>query len=152
MIGVGITGAAECRYVAGKLRKAAARDLTRELRRGLREAAAPLQPEIKSEAAATLPSGYGSVMAKAVKVTTRVRFGGSPQLTIRVYARGRKEERDVRAVNAGTLRHPLYGNRRHWYATRVRPGFVDRPIDRLGEEVSDRALDALDRIAAEIVS
>lgn len=146
-----LRGGAELRYVAGKLRKAAARDLTRELRAGQRKAFAPLQKEIKAEAAATLPKrgGYAGVMSRAVKVSVRTGFGKNA-LTARVYARGRVESRDVVAVNAGILRHPRFGDRRHWYAQRVRPGFVDRPADRLADRVLNDSAEALERVLQQI--
>jgi len=88
-----MTSGAELRYVAGLLRKAAARDLTRELRKGQRAAFRPLQKEIKAEAAATLPKrgGYNSVMARSVKVSVTTGTGRTA-LTARVYATGKVEQ------------------------------------------------------------
>ena len=145
-----ISGATEMRYVAAKLRKAAARDLTKELRRRQRKAFAPLQPAIKAEAAATLPSGYAPLMARAVKVS--VRTGVANALTARVYARGRKELRDVARINAGILRHPTFGRRGlgQWHDQRVRRGFVDRPVDKLADRILDESADAAMRVLEQI--
>jgi hypothetical protein len=152
-------GGAELRYVAGKLRKAAARDLIRELRRGQRAAFAPLEKEIKVEAGATLPKrgGYAAVMARTVKVSVSVRTKADPAVVARVYARGRAEHRDVVAVNKGILRHKLFGRATYrsrsgeiksgWSTTHVRSGFVDRPIDR----VSDRVLRESAEAAAQVM-
>ena len=142
-----MTSGAELRYVAGLLRKAAARDLTRELRKGQRQAFKPLQPEIKAEALATLPKrgGYAATMAKAVKVTVTTGVGRNA-LTARVYARGKVEHRDVVAVNAGRLRHPVFGHRKTWKLTRVRPGFVDRPVDKLSDQILKESADAAERV------
>ena len=158
---VGITGGAELRYVAGKLRKAAARDLTRELRSGQRAAFRPLQKEIKAEAAATLPKsgGYAGVMSRAVKVSVRTGVGKNA-LTARVYARGKAEARDVVAVNDGILRHKLFGKATYrsrlgelksgWSTTKVRRGFVDRPADRLADRVLSESADAVERVLQKI--
>jgi hypothetical protein len=153
-VSVGISGssAAELRYLAAKFRKAAARDLTRVLKRAQREAVKPLQKAIKEEALATLPKrgGYSVVMAKAVKVSAS---GGTPgrPLIVRIYARGKTEERDVRQVNAGILRHPVFGVwRRRVPPTRVRPGFVDRPVDKLADEVLKRSADEVGKLLEEI--
>lgn len=144
-----ISSGAELRYVAGQLRKAAARDLTRELRKGQRAAFRPLQKEIKAEALATLPKSrpthYGAIMSKAVKVSVTTGTGRTA-LTARVYARGKVEHRDVAAVNAGRLRHPVFGNRKKWVMQRVRPGFVDRPADRLADQVLRESADAAQRV------
>ncbi len=154
---LGITGGVELRYVAGQLRKAAARDLTRELRKGQRAAFKPLQKEIKSEAEATLPKrgGYNRIMARAVKVTVTTGTG-QKALRAKVYARGKTEERDVRRVNAGELRHPLFGKRTYvnrlgevvsgWRTTFVRKGFVDRAVDRTVDRVAKEAGEAAQRV------
>ena len=149
-----MSSGAELRYVAGLLRKAAARDLTRELRKGQRAAFRPLQKEIKAEAAATLPKRgkYNLIMSRAVKVTITTGVGRNA-LTARVYARGKVENRDVVAVNAGRLRHPFWGrwikgNRKH--EQRIRPGFVDRPVDRLSDQVLKESADAAERVLKSI--
>ena len=133
MLDIQITGAVELRYVAGLLRKAGLKDLEKERRKAQRDAVKPLQREIRTEAAATLPGEYARLMARAIRVT--VQFGGSAVLTGRVYARGKREMRDVRAVNNGVLRHPVFGNRSRWAAQAVRPGFVTRAVDRTWDRV-----------------
>ncbi len=149
MIGLAMTGGPELRYVAGLLRKAAVKDLKAELRKGQRKAFTPLQKEIKLEAAAALPGMYAGVMAKAVKVSVRTGFARTV-FTVRIYARGKVELRDVRSINAGRIRHPLFGNRRRWYTTQVRPGFVDRPVDRNWDRVVDESADAVGRVLLQI--
>jgi len=149
MIGLAMTGGPELRYVAGLLRKAAVKDLKAEMRKGQRKAFAPLEKDIKLEAAAALPGMYAGIMAKAVKVSVRTGFATSV-FSVRIYARGRAELRDVRAVNAGRVRHPLFGNRRRWYTTRVRPGFVDRPVNRNWDRVVDESADAVGRVLLQI--
>ena len=151
MIGLAMTGGPELRYVAGLLRKAAVKDLKAEMRKGQRKAFAPLEKDIKLEAAAALPhlGGYAAVMAKAVKVSVRTGFA-TTVFTVRIYARGKADLRDVRAVNNGIVRHPLFGNRRRWYVTSVRPGFVDRPVDRNWDRVVDESADAVGRVLLQI--
>jgi hypothetical protein len=148
---VGGTSGAELRYFAAKLRKAAARDLTRVLKRAQRNAVKPLQKEIKTEALASLPKrgGHNATMSKAVKTSVS---GGTPgrPLIVRVYARGKVEERDVAAVNAGRLRHPVFGHRGTWKVTRVRPGFVDRPVDKLADKVLEASADEVGQLLEEI--
>lgn len=149
MITGSIRGGAELRYVAAELRRQAARGLTNELRRAQRAAVRPLQTAIRAEAGLTLPQagGYAPLMARTVKATA---VGLGLKMRIRVFARGRTELRDVAAVNAGRLRHPLFGDRKHWYVTHVRPGFVDRPVDELGDRVVSESLDALERVGRAI--
>lgn len=148
----GGTSGAELRYLAAKFEKAAARDLTRVLKRAQRNAVKPLQREIKEEALATLPKrgGYNAVMSKAVKTSTT---GGTPgrPLIVRIYARGKVEERDVAAVNAGNLRHKVFGVwRKGVRPTRVRRGFVDRPVDKLADQVLRDSADEVQGLLEEI--
>lgn len=142
---------AELRYVAGLLRKAAARDLTRELRKGQRAAVRPLQKEIKAEALSTLPKrgGYNQTMSRAVKVSTTTGTGRKA-MTVRIYARGKVENRDVVAINAGRLRHPVFGNRSRWKVTNVRPGFADRPVNKLADQILKESADAAERVLKSI--
>ncbi len=145
----GLSGV-ELRYVAGQLRKAAAKDLKAELRKAQRKALSPLQKEIKAEALATLPKRgrYNVVMSKAVKVA--ILGTGTARLQARVYAIGKKEQRDVRAVNAGILRHPVFGNRKNWATTRVKRGFVDHAFDRVADRMLDEAGQAVQVIIDKI--
>lgn len=141
-----LTGGPELRYVAHLLRKAALGDLEKKRRQAQRDAVKPLQREIKAEAAESLPKagGYAATMARTVRVSVRFGGSGAPVLQARVYATGKGELRDVRRVNAGTLRHPVFGRFRmtakgwkpnQWKVTRVRPGFVTRPAERTWDAV-----------------
>lgn len=157
MLTLGGMSSVEARHLAHRLRKAAARDLVREVRSAKVNAVKPLQAEIKAEAARTLPGQYAGVMAKDVKVTTQTR---GTTLRVRVFARGKAELRDVAAVNAGTLRHKLFGRssyidragrkRSGWFAQRVRPGFVDRPVDELADRVLREAAEGVGDVLQKI--
>ncbi len=145
----GLSGV-ELRYVAGQLRKAAAKDLKDELRKAQRKALAPLQKEIKAEALAILPKRghYNVVMSKAVKVS--ILGAGTSRLQARVYAVGKAEQRDVAQVNAGILRHPLFGKRKSWHTTRVKRGFVDNAFDRVADRMLEEAGQAVQLIIDKI--
>lgn len=125
-------------------------EMRKEIAKGTREALAPLKQEIPA-AALRLPGGYGPLMSRAVKVATRVTAGRDVKATVHVTAKGKREERDVRRVNRGQLRHPLYGNRKHWYATTVRRGFVDDPVEDARKRVIRKSIDARDKVARMIM-
>lgn len=162
MLDLQITGSAELRYVAGKLRKAAAIDLRKELAKAQRKTFEPLEREIKAQAIVSLPhtGGYAGVMARAVKVGIRQNIARRELVAV-VSARSVKQLRDVRAINRGELRHPVFGRwrplkqagarqRNPWVLQKVPPGFVTRPADRLGDRLARESLDALHRVAVEI--
>ena len=57
---------------------------------------------------------------------------------------------DLYALNQGRLRHPLFGDRRHWYAQRVNPQFFDRPVLARAGEFFDALDQAVSDVAAQI--
>lgn len=152
MIKGSVKGQAELRHVQTVLTVDAPAQLRKDLLTGTREALAPLKKDIPAEALAKMPKrgGYAPLLARAVKVVTRVSGTSSVRATVRVSAAGKREGRDVSALNLGMLRHPLFGNRRHWYGQRVLRGFVDEPVDRARDRVVDSARDAAQRYADEI--
>jgi len=152
-----VEGGAELKRVAAKLRKVEAVELAEKTRKAQREAIKPTEEDIKAEAAGTLPSGYGHIMAKSVKVNTSLRKAQAVFL-VKIKAKGKAEERDLREVNKGILRHPLFGkrkptkkNKKVWFITQVKPGFVDRPINRTISRVVDSTSHAISAVLQEIV-
>lgn len=142
MLDLALYGSArEMRLVASLLRKAHYQDLAKDRQKGYRAAFRPLEREVKLEASATLPKagGYAPLMARAVKVQIRIDTATKIVASARVFARGKKELRDVVAINNGRIRHPVYGNRARWSVTTVRPGFVTRPFDRTVKRAVDEA-------------
>lgn len=51
---------------------------------------------------------------------------------------------DIRALNSGALRHPVYGNTDRWVKQNIRPGFVDRALDEMSEDIRAEFLQAVD--------
>lgn len=142
--------AMELRWVALQLEKAHVAGLKKQLAQATRDAFKPLQREIKAEAAKTLPrrGGYAGIMSRAVRVTVSRR---GLDVTARVWARGRGQLRDVRTVNLGRLRHPVWGRRRQpWKTTQVPPGFVTRPWERMKDDIVHGTLDGLEEIARQV--
>lgn len=138
------------RRVAYLMRQAAIRQLRRELNAATRIAVRPLEREIKASAARMLPKrgGYAGIMSRAVKVTTHRR--GMDFYAI-IYARGKKDLRDVRAVDLGRLKHPVFGRWRHRVPPTLVPrGFVMIPVRKLEDRIVSENLDALQRIVIEI--
>jgi hypothetical protein len=124
---------AETKAARAALRKLQVQ-VSRDVEKGVDEALKPLLADIDREVAAVMPHGYAAVLAPAMRyqVTKRTVTARGVSLDVRVYARSRREFRDIpRLDSQGRLRHPLFGNRNFWYTTQVRPGFVTRPADAL---------------------
>lgn len=148
---VKVTGGADLADVRRRLKTVGDKGLARQMAKGLQAAAKPLRPAVKAEAGKAMPSGYAPTLSRSLRFRQNVRAGGSTaEVVVRVYGDGRKQRRHVPALNRGTLRHPLYGNRGHWFAQRVRSGFVDRPFQKLGPEVSKQMHKVIDEIADQI--
>lgn len=153
MFDTSVTGSVEIRHVQGLLIRAEL-ELERKLVPKVRDAAksTTIKKEVQAEAVVRLPSGYAELLARTTRVETRVTSGwGGVRAKVKVSARGRRENRDVRRLNQGILRHPLFGNRYRWYNTSFTPGYVDDPIDALGRRVADAAQEAADEVADKIV-
>src|SRR4051794_36393429 len=106
--------------------KKLAPEVDKELRTGLRALGTTVATSAKQNAGRSkrIPSAIGvSVTNKgaAVKVNRRKAPHGS------LYERGSKG-------NRGAIRHPLFGNREHWYATPTRP-FIKPAIDSHRDEI-----------------
>lgn len=135
---------------------------------GLRLAAGQLKPAVLAEIPKVMPrqGGYAEALSKSLQFRIAVRdFKHVARVTWRTYGNGQKERRDVPRLNAGVLRHPVYGRTRKlrhharhratsmanpWVAQTVTPGFVDRPVDQLGPEVRRQMQVVIDQVAAKI--
>ena len=139
----------ELREVITQLELTAPEKLKKDLLAGTREASKGIKPDVQRELVAKLPKrhGYGALVAKSTKVLSRVTGGAKIRAAISVTASGKREKRDLPALNRGLLKHMLFGNRRHWYVQRVRPGAVDDPIDRYRDRVVDNARKAANEYA-----
>lgn len=142
---VKVTGQAELRKLAARIRQAERVEVEAEVRKGQREAFAGLEPAVKSSALATLPSGYRKTMAAAVSVSIRTSFGRGATVKAVVFSSDGKN-RDIRTINKGRLKHPLFGDRTRWHTTTVRPGFVDRAVAALPQRAYDESAEAIDTV------
>lgn len=124
-----LTGADDLARLGRQLRQAGRRDLQRELYRGINAAAKPLDQNIKYAMDQFLPDQYAAELAASLKTTVKRRGGKNPSVRLVGKAKTRRGvERDLSSLNRGRLRHPLFGNRRHWFNQAVRTGWWDHPI------------------------
>lgn len=120
--------AAEFRAAALDLREAN-RTMYLTARRQIRAIATPAVAAVRQSALSTLPKrgGLNQWVADAVIKTSILTGPRSAGVSIRA----RKTGHDLPKINAGTARHPLYGNTSYWYETPVQPGFFTRPLDEM---------------------
>lgn len=124
-------GADELRQLGTAL-KGAEKVIRKETLASLKATTAPLGTAVKAEAA-TLPSRGGLAgKVAATRVTTKVRMSGR-QAGVRIVGTGRL---NIDALDRGSLRHPLFGNKAHWFGQSVRPGWWSRPIEDAAPQIA----------------
>jgi hypothetical protein len=139
--------------VSRALRKIGDKGLGKQMSKALTDASRELRPAIKASAARLMPhsGGYAAVLSKSLRFRQTVQATRTTaRVVFKVHADGRRARRDVPSLNRGRLRKPLYGNRNYWYSQKVRPGFVDRPVDRAAPDIARRMNAVVDWVADQI--
>lgn len=145
-----ITGLDDVAKLAKDLKAAGNKDLPKEMRAAGKRIAEPAQEAIRQAALDTLPSkgGLNEWVAGRLKFSTLVRLSGSNVgIRIKTKHRGKTGLSDLAAINRGRVRHPLYGNRDHWYLTQITPGFVGKALDDMADTAREEFLAAVDEVA-----
>lgn len=141
---VRVSGADELERIARKLKETGNKDLRKELHRGLARAAKPMRAAGRRAALDELPARGG--LAKKIaasRYSTKTRSTGK-KVGVRVTAKGPKNagggEIDIRSLNRGRLRHPVYarGDDRKkwtWVDQAVPPGWWEDAMQIAADEV-----------------
>lgn len=165
---VEVSGGDRFRVVTRRLRGAADRkDLVRELRKGILDAVPALKDAVRDQAAGYLPDRYAAELVPSLRMTTATSVAGD-QVTVRITtaAKGAKgNARQVGDLEAGKLKHPVYGRtralRRHavhkatsrrnpWVSQAVTPRFVSGPMEGERAQVRREIEAAVDRVLDKI--
>lgn len=143
--------------VAVRLREIGESDLVRELQNAIGDAVAPLPGRIRAGLPAHLPNRYAAVLDADMSVSRRTFLGGAGDTArVTVYATPRGKRRKLRVSDAGSLWHPVFGDRERWYAN-VAPGhgmergWFSGPVDEAVPEIRQAVERAMDDIVAKAV-
>lgn len=164
---VRINGAATLKRVAEQMRAEGNKGLAKEMSKALAEAVEPVKTSIAAEADQVMPDrgGYREAFSRSLRFRMSRRTSGrEASVMLRTYADGTKERRDIDALEAGQLRHPIYGRSRRirigpragtaqpnpWAVTAIRPGFHQRGTKNAGDEAERQLLGVLDDFAARL--
>lgn len=152
-----ITGQDQLRKLAAHIKATGDKGLGRQMAKALDKVVDPIKRDIGASAYNTMPSGYRDTLTRSLKHrrTTRVT---ARQATIRLTttAAGTKENRDLPALEAGNLRHPVHGRSRTtkkgraanpWSVTRIRAGFHKRGTEDAADRAEKAAITVLDDLA-----
>jgi hypothetical protein len=143
-----VTGADQMEQLGRDLRAAGAKQLRKEFMRAGRELGKPVAEAFKAAALAELPKkgGLNEWTAARMKTKTQIRLSGK-DLGVSFITRhkGVKGLSDLKGLNNGKVRYPLFGDTGHWYMHEVPAGFIFRAFEAMGEDVRNEFLAAVDR-------
>lgn len=148
MIDIKLDDAGQFARLARELHVLADVRLTREVEKSLDRLGEPLKAAVRKSALDTLPRRGGLAGATAAaRLTVRVTPGRSPSLRLTASAR----RLNLQRLDAGRIRHPVFGNRDRWVPQTIRPRWwtsvVRGPARRLAGDAVQRAVaDAVDSI------
>lgn len=147
-----VRGAEELRALGAAL-KGAEKPVRKATIDALKKAATgDLQDAVRA-AADSLPSGGGlAARMAAVKIAPKVRLSGR-QAGVRLVGRVRGIRAQLEVIDAGRVRHPLFGDRAYWFAQSVLPGWWSTPITarapRIREDLAGAVGDAVKTLVRE---
>jgi len=123
--------------------------LRNKMRRSIRGEASAITRDQKAALAAGL-GHRGGLAAEAtgesrLSVNTRL-AGKSVGVTIVDSWKGH----DMKGIDSGLIRHPLFGNRKHWFSTRVPRLMLTRPVLAHRRRIQRAIIVGLDELATEI--
>jgi hypothetical protein len=145
-----VGGADELNRLARRL-KGGDKALRKELYSGLQRATKPIRADVQRSLATRLPErgGLAQKMSKA-RVSSKVRTANrNTRLTIQVSS-PRGEDLDVRAMDRGRLRHPVFGRRGKWVTQIIPPGAVSEPLEAGADHARREATAAMARVARQL--
>jgi hypothetical protein len=163
-----IAGGDQLKALARQISVLGDQGLGREMGRALRASSEPVQRSIRREYE-DLPrrGGYAALFSKSLRFRASLRAAGrtaSYQLT--TFADGTRERRDIKKLEAGVLRHPVYGRSRRrtagnragnvlanpWAVTRVKGDFHKRGTDNAADLAQREMVKVLDEFANKLIS
>jgi hypothetical protein len=147
VLDVQIKGAEELESLAKRLKAAGDGDLRKELLAAIRKAARPLPAAVRASAMSQLPrSGGLAARVAGGRLMTRTRLSGG-SVGVKFESRGIY---NLRNINSGKIRHPVFGRPDSWVAQEVDAGWFSEPVDDAVPEVRDEIQRAMRDVADKI--
>lgn len=141
-----ISGAEEIHALAKRFKDIGEEGLGREMARALTKAVAPIGKSVNEQASKAAPSGYREALTASLKHRRSVRNSrADASVRLTTSAKGKTENRDLPSLNAGRLRHPVFGRRfKPWSVTAIPSGFYDRGTKNAIDEAEKQLIVVLD--------
>jgi hypothetical protein len=146
-IDVRVKGAEDLVQLARAAKAAGDAQIRKDLLRGIRDAVRPVGEAMRNEYRSGLPKAGGLAdLIGAAKISPRTRTsGGSAGVRIVVTSAGH----DMEAVEAGEIRHPVYGHS-PWVSQSVEAGLGERGAEKVAPRARDDVRAAMEETARRI--
>lgn len=144
-----VRGAEQLRAVALRLKAAgeSGKGLRKELLKGIQAATKGTKEDVKSSWSDRMPH-RGGLSSRPLRVATRTRTGGR-SVGVRIVTTS-GDGYSIARIDKGTLRHPVFGNRKAWASQSVTPGVVTQPLERSAPEVRQEIFHVIDTVARRV--
>ena len=125
-----------------------AKAIRREMHQGLNRATRPLREDMREKLADALPKrgGLSALVAGHFSANTSAKSGRYAGVTIFTRARGH----DLKSLEAGRIRHPLFGNRAYWYEQNTGDKPLEGAFDDRADDVRREVLRVMSDIARKV--
>lgn len=127
-----------------------AKAIRKDLNAGLNRVTKSVREDMKASIGPSLPSrgGLAALVMSKASLTTAAVAGRSAG--VRIKARHRSY--DLKRLNEGRLRHPVYGNRGAWVeqTAGITPGFLDESFEKSKPELARGISRVIDEIARKV--
>ncbi len=150
----GVTGQRRLVAVAVKLPDLITKEVRQEVRGGFDEPIEAFKADVTEAIREHLPKrgGYAGVFGGSFRIR---RSGQGLKITLTGTAAGKGSKRDSQALDAGRLKHPVFGRRRHgkarpWVTQAIPPDFWSLPARKLAANIGRYAEPVAKRIAARV--
>jgi hypothetical protein len=146
----------ELARLSAALREAGEREWRKQVTQGIKRSAEATLPDIPKALKPHLPDRYAKVLEDDLRLTVSVKTGATDP-GVWIVGRPVSKQRKLRIINAGNLRHPVFGQhgvpRRQWRwrdqeEPSVHPGWFSGPCENSRPEVRKEIEAALDSVNA----
>ncbi len=146
---VNVEGGEQLALLASAMRRAGQGGLLKEAEKSLRQAIKPVTPKTRTVARTRLPQsgGLATRVARAPQRTTA--RAGNTTTSLRVTVAGKRS--GAYGADQGAVRHPVFGNRRAFAVTKVRPGWFTDTVEDEREAMQRAVVAVLDAYTKELL-
>lgn len=143
-VDIQVYGVGQLEDIGRRLKESGDKGLRRDLLRGINRALKPAKAKVKAAALRELPQGGGlNRVVASSRIGSRTRTAGRNPA---VFLTGKKSGHDLRSIDRGRLRHPVFG-RPPWVNQEVKPGWWSQTLAGEVPTIRREVIDVMDDVA-----